>query len=44
MREGRIMSDKSIDKQTLLKRISKRLGKDAGTAEEIVDTALEEIY
>ena len=38
------MSDKSIDKKVLLQRISKRLKKDTGTAEEIVDAALEEIY
>lgn len=38
------MSDKTIDKAILLKRISTRLGKNSGTADEILDTALEEIY
>jgi DNA-binding protein HU-beta len=38
------MSDKSIDKKILIQRISKHLKKDTGTAEEIVDAALEEIY
>lgn len=38
------MSDKKIDKTMLLKRIAKRLGKNSGTAEEIIDAALEEIY
>jgi len=38
------MSAKSIDKKMLLTRISKHLKKDTGTAEEILDVALEEIY
>ncbi len=38
------MSDKSIDKKALLGRVSKRLGKEGGTNEEILDAALEEIY
>ena len=38
------MSDKNIDKKALLGHVSKRLGKDSGTTEEIVDATLEEIY
>ncbi len=38
------MSDKSMDKKALLDRISKRLGKDSGTTEEVLDAALDEIY
>lgn len=38
------MSDKSLDKKDLLKRITKRLGKDSGNVEEVLDAALEEIY
>ncbi len=38
------MSDKSVDKKMLLTRIAKRLNKDTGATEEILDAALEEIY
>ncbi len=38
------MSDKSMDKKALLDRISRRLGKDTGTTEEVLEAALEEIY
>ncbi len=38
------MSDKSMDKKALLDRICKRLGKDSGTTEAVLDAALEEIY
>ncbi len=38
------MSEKSVDRKALLSRISRRLGKDSGTAEEVLDAALEEIY
>jgi DNA-binding protein HU-beta len=33
-----------IDKKELVRRISKRMPKDTGTVEEIVDATLEEIY
>ncbi len=38
------MSDTSMDKKALLDRMCKRLGKDGGTAEAVLDAALEEIY
>lgn len=37
------MSD-SIDRKELLKRVAQRLGKDIGTAEEVLDATLEEVY
>ena len=33
-----------VDKKELIRRISKRIPKDTGTVEEIVDATLEEIY
>ncbi len=38
------MSERSMDKRALLSHISRRLGKDSGTTEEVLDAALEEIY